>query len=125
VSLRSPISLALGKGAAGGAAQHWWLQRLTAIALAPLTLWFLFSVLGLPSLGYDEVHAWLAGGWTPVWMTLLIVAATWHSLLGVQVVVEDYVSGKSAKTATLILSNFLHAIVAAAALFALLKIALQ
>jgi succinate dehydrogenase / fumarate reductase, membrane anchor subunit len=125
MSLRSPMSLALGKGAAGGAAQHWWLQRLSAIALAPLTLWLLFSLAGLPSLGYDDVRAWLAGGWTPVWMALLIVAATWHSLLGVQVVVEDYVSGTSAKTAALLLSNFVHAIVATAALFAVLKIALQ
>ena len=125
MSLRSPMSLALGKGAAGGAVHHWWLQRLTAVALAPLTLWFLFSLLALPSLAYHEVRAWLADGWTPVWMSLLIAAATWHSLLGVQVVVEDYVSGKTAKTTALVLSNFLHAIVGAAALFAVLKIALQ
>jgi succinate dehydrogenase / fumarate reductase, membrane anchor subunit len=119
------MSVALGKGAAGGAAQHWWSQRLTAIALAPLSLWFLLSLLGLPSLDYAVVRAWLATGWSPVWMILLIVCAVWHSMLGIQMVIEDYVTSKGSKTASLLLANFLHAILGAAAVFAIVKIALQ
>jgi succinate dehydrogenase / fumarate reductase membrane anchor subunit len=69
------------------------------------------------------VRAWIGGGWTAVFIVLLLLTLAWHSALGVQVVVEDYVHGKLAKVATLIASNFLHAIAAAAGVFAVLKIA--
>ncbi len=124
MSLRSPIGIALGKGAAGGAMHHWWMQRVTAVALVPLTLWLVFAYSGLPSLEYGVVLEWLASGWTALWMSLFIVASVWHSMLGVQVVIEDYVSG-SAKTVVLLLSQFAHVIVGAASLFAVLRIALR
>jgi succinate dehydrogenase / fumarate reductase membrane anchor subunit len=124
VNLRAPMSVALGKGAAGGAAQHWWLQRVTAIALVPLTIWFVWSLASLPAFDYVTVRGWVSGGWSPIWLALLVVAACWHSLLGVQVVIEDYVHGKAAKTGALLLSSFLHVVAGMASLFALLKTAL-
>jgi succinate dehydrogenase / fumarate reductase, membrane anchor subunit len=123
MSLRSPLGSVLGHGSAKEGPTHWWQQRITAFALVPLTLWFAFALLGLPSLDYPTVRAWIAGGWTAVFIVLLLLTLAWHSLLGVQVVVEDYVHGKASKVATLILSIFLHAIAAAAGVFAVLKIA--
>lgn len=125
MSLRSPMGVALGKGAAGGAERAPWLQLVTAVALVPLMLWFLWSLLGLPSFEFAAVRSWLGSGWTPVWMILLIACAAWHSMLGVQVIIEDYVPRKSAKTVALVLLKFLHAIAAVAAAFAVLKVALQ
>ena len=125
MSLRSPMGVALGNGAAGGAAQHPWLQLVTAVALVPLMLWFLVSLLGLPSFEFVAVRAWLGSGWTPVWMILLVMCAVWHSMLGVQVIIEDYVPRKSVKTVALMLLNFLHAIAGVAAVFAVIKVALQ
>ena len=125
MSLRSPMGVALGKGAAGGAAQHGWLQLVTAVALVPLMLWFLVSLLGLESFEFAAVRSWLGGGWTPVWMILLVICAAWHSILGIQVIIEDYVPRKSTKTVALMLLKFLHAIAAVAAVFAVLKIAMQ
>lgn len=124
MNLRTPMSVALGKGAAGGAAQHWWLQRVTAIALVPLTIWFIWSLASLPTFDYITVRGWVVSGWSPIWLALLLVAACWHSLLGMQVVIEDYVHSKAAKTAALLLSTFFHVVAGVAGLFALLRTAL-
>jgi succinate dehydrogenase / fumarate reductase membrane anchor subunit len=101
---------------------HWWLQRLTSIALIPLSIWFVVSLLTLPSLDHVAVVSWMAGSWTALFLVLFVLAATWHSQLGVRVVVEDYVHGGS-KTLVLVVFTFIHAVVAAAGIFAVLKVA--
>ncbi len=123
MSLRSPLGKALGKGSAKDGFSHWWAQRVTAIALVPLTLWFVFSVLGLPDHGYSTVRSWLGAGLTPILLLLLVGALSYHSALGVQVVIEDYIHSKPAKVAALLGSSFAHFFVAAACAFALLKVA--
>lgn len=123
MSLQSPLTRVRGHGAAKSGVSHWWLQRVTAIALLPLTVWFVVQVLGLPSLAFDEVRSWVAGGWTPVLLILLIGTTTWHSALGVQVVLEDYVKPKSVKVAALLTSTLIHALVAVAGVYAVLRIA--
>lgn len=125
MSLRSPLGRALGRGAAKDGVSHWWLQRVTSVALVPLTLWFLLSLLGLPTLEHGEVSSWIGDGWTPVLLVLLVLVVAHHSALGVQVVLEDYVHAKPAKVAALLASNFLHALLAVAGVFAVLKIAFQ
>jgi succinate dehydrogenase / fumarate reductase membrane anchor subunit len=122
MSLRSPLGRVLGHGAAKDGVHHWWVQRLTAIALIPLTTWFVVSLLALPSLDYTTVREWLAQSWTALLLVLFIAVGVWHSKLGVQVVIEDYVHG-SAKTVSLIFSTFAHTLAAAAAIFAVLKVA--
>jgi succinate dehydrogenase / fumarate reductase, membrane anchor subunit len=122
MSLRSPLGKVLGTGSAKEGVHHWWLQRLTSIALVPLTVWFVVSLLSLPSFEHVTVISWMAQSWTALLLILFILVATWHSQLGVRVVVEDYVHG-GAKTLTLVLMTFLHALVAAAGVFAVLKIA--
>lgn len=122
-NLRSPLAKVLGLGSAKGAAAHWWTQRLTSVALIPLTLWFLFALLSLGSLDYDVVRSWLALPYNTVGALLLIFALAYHSQLGIQVVVEDYVHHHGLKLVTLVLVNFAHWVVAALGVFAVLKIA--
>jgi succinate dehydrogenase / fumarate reductase, membrane anchor subunit len=122
MSLRSPLGKALGTGSAKEGVHHWWLQRLTSIALVPLTIWFVVSLLSLPSYEHVTVVSWMAQSWTALLLILFILVATWHSQLGVRVVVEDYVHGGS-KTLTLVLITFIHAVVGAAGIFAVLKVA--
>jgi succinate dehydrogenase / fumarate reductase membrane anchor subunit len=122
MSLRSPLGKVLGTGSAKEGVHHWWLQRLTSIALIPLSIWFVVSLLTLPSLDHVAVVSWMAGSWTALFLVLFVLAATWHSQLGVRVVVEDYVHGGS-KTLVLVVFTFIHAVVAAAGIFAVLKVA--
>jgi succinate dehydrogenase / fumarate reductase, membrane anchor subunit len=122
MSLRSPLGKVLGRGSAKEGVHHWWLQRLTSIALVPLTIWFVVSLLSLSSFEHVTVITWMAQSWTALLLVLFILVATWHSLLGVRVVVEDYVHGGS-KTLTLVVITFIHAVVAAAGIFAVLKVA--
>ena len=122
MSLRSPLGRVLGLGAANEGSHHWWIQRLTSIALIPLSVWFVIALLCLPAYDHATVHAWVSQTWTALFLVLFIAIATWHSRLGVQVVIEDYVHGGT-KTLSLILSTFAHTLVAAAAIFAVLKVA--
>ena len=123
MSLRTPLGRALGRGSAKSGVSHWWVQRLTAVALVPLTVWFAFAVVHLPTSDHEAVRAWVASGINPVLLLLLIGALTWHSALGVQVVLEDYVHAKGLKVVSLLASTFLHLLLAAAGLYAVLRIA--
>jgi succinate dehydrogenase / fumarate reductase membrane anchor subunit len=123
MSLRSPLGSVLGQGAAGGV-HHWWLQRVGAVALVPLGVWFGVALATLPDLGYASVRAWLAAPLNGVLLLLLIATAAHHSWLGVAVVLEDYVSARATRTLVLLLSQLAHLALAVAAAFAVLKVAL-
>jgi succinate dehydrogenase / fumarate reductase membrane anchor subunit len=122
-SLRSPLGTVVGLGSAKSGVHHWWLQRLTSIALIPLTIWFTVSLASLPSLDHVTVVAWMAQSWTALLLVLLVLVATYHSQLGVRVVVEDYVHNTGLRTVTLVTLTFLHAFLAVAGVFAILKVA--
>lgn len=124
MSLRSPLGRVLGRGAARSGVHHWWLQRLSAVALVPLGLWLLASLAALPAADFGAVHAWMAHGGTALPLLLLVLTGAWHSQLGVRVVIEDYVHGTLAKPALLVLVTLAHALLAAAGSFAVLKVAL-
>lgn len=127
MSLQSPLGRVLGRGSAKSGVSHWWAQRVSAVALVPLTLWFVWQLAGLAGgvhgYSYDAVRAWVASGLTPVLLVLLVLALTYHSALGVQVVLEDYVHGKGLKVASLLASTFAHLLLAAAGVYAVLRIA--
>ncbi len=123
MSLRSPLGKVLGVGSAKSGVQHWWVQRLTAVALVPLSVWFVVSLLSLPSFDHATVVAWMSGSWTALLLILLVLTCAWHSQLGVRVVVEDYVHGAAARTVTLVSVLFVHTLIAAAGVFAVLKVA--
>lgn len=123
MSLRSPLSRVLGKGSAKEGTDHFWVQRVTAVALALLGLWFIVSLLLHDFTEYTVLIPWIERPWNSVLLLLLTVTLAWHSSLGVQVVIEDYVHGPFIKVAALVLNRFAHIGVAAAAMFAVLKIA--
>jgi succinate dehydrogenase / fumarate reductase, membrane anchor subunit len=123
MSLMSPLNRVLGLGTGKGAAEHWWLQRMTAVALLPLGLWLAYELLTLPRFDYTSVAAWVREPVTSILLILLVVAAGYHSALGVQVVIEDYVTGKGSRAATLMASTLAHTALTIAAVFAVLKIA--
>ena len=123
MSLRSPLGQVLGMGSAKQGVHHWWVQRLSSVALVPLSIWFLVSLLSLPSLDHWVVSAWMAQSSSALLLILFVLTAAWHSQLGLQVIVEDYVHGAGAKTLLLVLSAFVHVLAAAAAVFAVLKVA--
>lgn len=124
MSLRSPLARVLGLGSAKEGVHHWRVQRLTSVALVLLTVWFVVSLLSLPSFDHATVSAWMGQLWTAVFLVLLVLTGAWHSQLGVRVVVEDYVHGSGAKALTLALITFFHVVVAVAGVLAILKVAL-
>jgi succinate dehydrogenase / fumarate reductase membrane anchor subunit len=123
MSLRSPISRVTGLGTAKEGVGHWWSQRVTSVALLLLGLWFVASLLRMPGLSHELVTTWIAMPLNAVLLLLLIGTLVYHSQLGVQVVVEDYVHHHGLKIATMLLLTFAHVVVAALAIFAVLRIA--
>ena len=122
MSLRSPLGQVLGRGAAKEGVHHWWLQRLTSLALVPLSIWFLIALLSLPDFSYDTLTHWAAHVLTALLLILLALSAAWHSQLGLRVVIEDYVHASGIRTTMLILSTFVHVLLAGAATLAVLQL---
>jgi len=123
MSLRSPLGQVLGLGSAKSGTGHWWAQRVSAIALIPLCLWFMFSLLLLPSLDYLTMRAWLQWPVSGFLAILLVAVVAYHSYLGTTVIVEDYVHTEGYKMPGLVLLRFVHVLVAGVAIFAILRIA--
>lgn len=92
--LRTPLKVARGNGASGTGAHHWWLQRLTAVALVPLSIWFLFLVGGVLHAGYPAVLAAIAQPVHALLLIVLVICTFWHGALGLQVIIEDYVHAR-------------------------------
>jgi succinate dehydrogenase / fumarate reductase membrane anchor subunit len=123
MSLRSPLGRVLGLGSAKDGTAHWWAQRVTAVALIPLTLWFMISLLALPALDYDTVRAWLSVHFSGFLAALLVAVLAHHSYLGTSVVVEDYVHSAGTKLVSLLLLRFVHVLVGGLSIFAILRVA--
>jgi succinate dehydrogenase / fumarate reductase membrane anchor subunit len=121
---RTPLARVRGLGAAKTGTEHFWLQRVTAVALIPLAVIFLAYVLCLVGADLATVKATL-GRPVPATVTiLLIIAAFWHAKLGLQVIVEDYVHLEGAKLVSLLLVSFACAAIGLASVLAVLKLAL-
>ncbi|MEL7310635.1 MAG: succinate dehydrogenase, hydrophobic membrane anchor protein [Pseudomonadota bacterium] len=123
MSLKSPIGRVLGLGSAKEGTEHWWHQRLTAIAMVPLTLWFVVSMLLMPDYGFEAMRAFIAAPLNAILLLLLSGTLLFHSALGTQVVIEDYLRGGS-KLVTLVLTRFAYVFLGVATGFAILKISL-
>ncbi|MDH5276419.1 MAG: succinate dehydrogenase, hydrophobic membrane anchor protein [Gammaproteobacteria bacterium] len=123
MSLRSPLRRVLGLGASGTGTEHWLAQRLSAVALVPLTLWFVISLLTLPTLDFYIVNAWAAAPLHSILLALLVVALVYHSHLGAQMVAEDYVQMAGLRVAVLILLRLLHVALGVAGILAVFLIA--
>ncbi len=124
MSLRSPLGRVLGLGTAKDGTSHWWGQRVSAVAVLLLGLWFAFMLASMDSFSYTAAVTFVAAPLNSLLLLLLVVAMGYHSYLGVQVVIEDYVHAPGLKLVSLILSRFVHIFFAVAAVFAILKIGL-
>ncbi|SFS01549.1 succinate dehydrogenase, hydrophobic membrane anchor protein [Sphingomonas jatrophae] len=111
-----------GLGSAKSGAHHWWMQRVTAAGNLLLVVWFVLSIVRLPSLDYRTVTLWLSSPFVAVPLVLLVINTFYHFRLGLQVVLEDY-QKESSKVAGLIAINFFTIGAGALAIFSILKIA--
>jgi succinate dehydrogenase / fumarate reductase membrane anchor subunit len=122
--LRSPLGRAIGLGSAKEGVHHWWMQRVTAIALVPLVLWFVVAVISLVGADRAAMVTWMHNPMAAVFMILLLIATFYHLALGLQVVIEDYVHGEATRLVTLVVMRFLCIVFVMRGIFAVLKLAL-
>lgn len=123
MSMQSPLNKVLGLGTAKQGTGHWWAQRLTAIGLVPLTLWFAIELLTLPHGNYEMVSAWIAQPLHSILVVLLVISLIYHSSLGLQVVIEDYIQG-AAKVTVLVAMQLFNILLAVAGVYAVLVISM-
>lgn len=121
---RSPLQIARGLGSAKSGAEHWWSQRWTALALVPLVVWFVIALIAHLGDGYAATRAWIGQPLTAGLLILLVVVTFWHAVLGLQVVVEDYVHHEGRKIVTLLVVKGLAAVLVVTAVIAVLRITL-
>lgn len=120
---RSPLSRVRGMGSAHDGTKHWWMQRVTALALIPLSLWFICALLCRVLYEKPEkVAEWLSSPYASVAMVSLSVVLFFHGKLGLQLVIEDYVKCNMAKTVLLMLNNLLCVAGAVMTILAVLKL---
>ena len=123
MALRSDLGRVRGLGSAKDGTSHWWAQRVTAVALVPLSIWFVFSVVNLVGVDKDGFKVWLNGPGSFVLMTLFLIALFYHMQLGLQVVIEDYVHNERNKVTSFVLNKLLGVFLVVASITALMRIA--
>ncbi|MGO4571929.1 succinate dehydrogenase, hydrophobic membrane anchor protein [Microvirga sp. 2TAF3] len=124
VSMRTPLSRVKGLGASGHGVEHWWLQRVTAVANIPLIIAFVIIVAALAGSSYDQAIAIVSHPLIAIILILAVISVTNHMRLGMQVIIEDYVHDNGLRIAAIIANNFYAAIIAVACLYAVLKVSL-
>ena len=121
-SMRSPLARAIGLGSAKVGVEHWWVERVSAIALVPLTLWFVASIIAHTGSDYVTFITWLRTPLASILMILLLLALFYHTALGLQVMIDDYVHS-GAKFAALVAVRLGCFALAVAGIVAALRIA--
>ncbi len=127
MSRRTPLGRVLGLGSAKDGTGHWWAQRVSSVALGPLMLWLVYSLVQMARAGgadYLAVVDWVSAPFNTVALLLLIPTLLYHSHLGVQVVIEDYIHADGVKVVALLAQKFIHAAFAAAGILAVLRLSL-
>lgn len=122
-NLRTPLSQVKGHGSAKEGTSHFWVQRITAIAMVPLVLWLAFSVASLPGMSQADIRTWLSGSFTAVLMIALLLTGFYHAKLGLQMVIEDYVGNHGIRTAAIIAVTLMCAFLAVLGVFSVMRIA--
>ncbi|MGB0681434.1 MAG: succinate dehydrogenase, hydrophobic membrane anchor protein [Magnetovibrionaceae bacterium] len=124
MEMRSQLGRVRGLGASQHGTGHWWAQRITAIALVPLGIWFVINIIGLIGADYDTAKAWVSHHGNAVFLSAFIIAMTYHAMLGIQVVLEDYIGCEVKKTVALILNKFVFMLCGISSLIAVLRLGL-
>src|SRR5579863_4803553 len=122
--LRSPLGRAIGLGSAKEGVGHWWAQRVTALALVPLALWFVIAIVELAGADRALFVDWVRQPLPGVFLVLLLIATFYHGALGLQVVIEDYVENETVRFGLLIVMRLAAIVFAVRGIFAVLKLSL-
>ena len=122
--MRSPLGRAIGLGSAKEGVEHWWAQRVSALALVPLALWFVIAVIELAGADRAQFVAWVGQPVPAVFLILLLIAIFYHGALGLQVVIEDYVDNEAQRLGALIVMRFAAILLAVLGIVAVLKLSL-
>jgi succinate dehydrogenase / fumarate reductase membrane anchor subunit len=122
--MRSQLGRARGLGAAKSGVAQWWAQRVTAVALVPLSLWFICAALRLVGASHADMLAWIGAPIPVVLFIALVLATFYHLALGLQVVVEDYVPHETTRLATLLVLKGVIILLALTCLVSILKLGL-
>lgn len=122
MDMQSHLSRVRGLGSTNEGVGHWWMQRLTGIALIPLTLWFVYSAIQMSGASHAEFTTWVGTHGNPVLLILLIIAMFHHGQLGLQVVIEDYIHSEGPKVTLIVLTKFAAIFIGACSIFAVLRL---
>ena len=122
--LRSPLAKAKGLGVSQDATQFSWIQKITALALVPLVLWFCISVAMLPELTYEVLVAWLKSPFNAVMALVLVIVSLQHGQMGMQVIFEDYISSHGTRIAAVLMTKFISYFMMALGVYSIISIAL-
>jgi succinate dehydrogenase / fumarate reductase, membrane anchor subunit len=120
----TPLRRARGLGPAREGVGHWWIQRVTAVALLPLIVWLVLALALMESRDYASLSGWVARPLNAVLLIATALALFWHSALGLQVIFEDYIGSKGLRVAVILMVNCAHILFAIVSIFAVLKLAL-
>jgi succinate dehydrogenase / fumarate reductase membrane anchor subunit len=123
VTLRTPLGRVRGAGSAKSGSHHWWMQRVTSIALLPLTIWFILSLASSAGMTLAEARGWIGHPLNAVLLLALIGLTFHHIAAGLQVIIEDYVRRDGARIAALLAVKGASALLALAAALAVIRIA--
>jgi succinate dehydrogenase / fumarate reductase membrane anchor subunit len=123
MSMRSPLGRVLGLGSAKHGVAHWYAQRLTAVAVALLGVWFLVSLYWLNEPDFRDVQRWLSSPVSATLLLLFVVTAGWHAQLGLQVIIEDYVGDKAMRLILLVAMKFAYVVATVIGALAVLRLA--
>jgi succinate dehydrogenase membrane anchor subunit len=122
--MRSPLGRAIGLGSAKEGVGHWWAQRITALALVPLVLWFVVAVVELAGADRAAVVAWVHQPLPAVLLVSLLIATFYHGALGLQVVIEDYIKNDALRFGLVIVMRLLAIVFVLRGIFAVIKLSL-
>ena len=123
MQMRSHLGRVRGLGSSNNGVQHWWMQRLSGIALVPLSLWFVFSVIGLLiNADLATVTNWVGQHYNPVLLILFVICMFHHAQLGLQVVIEDYTRSELTKVTLLVTVKLAALLLSACSIFAVIRL---
>lgn len=122
MGIRTPLARVRGLGSAKDGTHHWWMQRVTAVAMIPLMIWLVASLIGFTFSDQAAIATWLQSPCNALLMTLFLLTACYHGKLGMQVVIEDYIHCKCSLTALLMVNAFAFIVLGAMTLLAIIKL---
>lgn len=123
MSLLTPFKRACGLGSTSDGVKHWWMQRMTAVALVPLSIWLVFAIAAHAGADYATVAAWFRQPFTTTMLTLFVFTAFLHASQGLTVVIEDYIHHDGIKVTALVAVKLILALLGTSSVLSILHVA--